>query len=757
MRVIGSGIVLARACSARTSRSRSRLLLRAEFHYGYRPKAEAEALLFRAIRNIRYRARAVNPAEAYRRRLRKLNGPADWLRSYADSGHSVDLSTIAINDWLCKKARHRTGLLGSSYFIEMPRNLFYHLGLWWVKTLEQQEVGVHDACNAALLRPPFFGLYTSILISFVGTWESLKTYYFPPHRNETPSWLDFQQSGPFFETHLNETALMLMDSVHRGDQTGADYIADVLLGWFGRLHFRFETHRHLFRRERLLSFEVLKLSWAELQSRLGIEWSHDVPADMPKSIFAVALQNYWIDVCCAISYMLAIRGKACECDRSIPTRLLKAIIFGVPLRKESRTDHARPVVQNANELFLAILRQYHSEGAYRRGYRARLDRLLERLAQITTEPRIAGRIYSGWGGSDLNSVRDGQLVLLTLLVPEAWNPVSTVEPTFREWVNENDSKLRELQHELQQWKERINAVEFGEYRQLFECVKGDHPWPSFEQAIASAVTGIDAILTRIGNIRTEQLQQLPISSARLLEVGGWASSTGFSKDSGAFPLPLFRTVNFSPDRLQGRRVVLKGISKGEFTEPEMAQHSVNEEELYQRVIRDQVGAYLLSKVIQESAPQPQDGSSAETYWEHVKRYAETATRDNRHPILLIENQTVPEWIYNWTNPHRSHDAIVPSDMKCWHDSENNLDAYVANLNDIAVYVAPLRPGGSILMTMESFDSVSFTKLDNNHFVSVEAIPVSNEPAIIDLRLTWWFDARVDGYPALELSYGGRQR
>ena len=261
------------------------------------------------------------------------------------------------------------------------------------------------------------------------------------------------------------------------------------------------------------------------------------------------------------------------------------------------------------------------------------SRLLERFAQITTEPMIAGRIYSGWGGSDLNSVRDGQLVLLTLLVPEAWNPVSAVEPTFREWVRENDAKLRELQYELQQWKERINAVEFGEYRQLFECVKGDQARPSFEQAIASAVTGIDAILTRIANIRTEQLQQLPISSARLLEVGGWASSTGFSKDSGAFPLPLFRTVNFSTDQLQGRRVVLKGISKGEFTQPEMAQRSVNEAELYQRVICDQVGAYLLSKVIQELAPQPQDGSSAETYWEHVKRYAETAIRDRStsHP------------------------------------------------------------------------------------------------------------------------------
>jgi hypothetical protein len=67
-----------------------------------------------------------------------------------------------------------------SYFVEVPRNLFYHLGLWWVKTLEQQEPGIHDACHSSLLRPPFFGLHNSILISFVGTWESLKTFIFHP-------------------------------------------------------------------------------------------------------------------------------------------------------------------------------------------------------------------------------------------------------------------------------------------------------------------------------------------------------------------------------------------------------------------------------------------------------------------------------------------------------------------------------------------------------------------------------------------------
>jgi hypothetical protein len=96
-------------------------------------------------------------------------------------------------------------------------------------------------------------------------------------------------------------------------------------------------------------------------------------------------------------------------------------------------------------------------------------------------------------------------------------------------------------------------------------------------------------------------------------------------------------------------------------------------------------------------------------------------------------------------------------MKSWHDSENHSDAYVGNFNDVAVYVAPLAPGGSILMTAESFNSVSFTKLEDDRFVLAEAIPVPNEQAIIDIRLTWWFDVQIDQYPAIKLSYAGRQR
>jgi hypothetical protein len=366
---------------------------------------------------------------------------------------------------------------------------------------------------------------------------------------------------------------------------------------------------------------------------------------------------------------------------------------------------------------------------------------------------IPGRIYSGWGGEDLDSMRDGQLVLMALLVPDSWNPTARIEPTIREWVRENDEKLRELQDDLRQWKERLNSAEFGQYRAMFDCIKAERGGLTFDEAIRSAIAGIDDVLARLSTIRTEQLQSLPVSQSRLLEVGRWASSTGFSKESGAFPLPLFGTVLSSTETLQARSLVLQGISKGEYTEPEMAQRAADEAEFFDRLLRDRVADSVLQEVIRRLTGIEQRGNSAEAYWEQVKRYNQKAKRDGRRTLLLVENRTVPEWVYDWTNRYRNRDTVIPSDMEVWHDSQLESESYLGNLNEVAVYVSRIPPGASVLVTAESFQSVSFTRLDNGNFVSAEAISIEDQPAIIDLKLTWWLDMVLDPYPSLKLGYG----
>lgn len=641
-------------------------------------------------------------------------------------------------------------------FVELPLILFHRLGRWWVKTIEQQGVIEHDACNASSLRPPFFGVYDSILRRFVGEWETLKNYRFLLGKNEDLSWQDFKVRGQYLESHLQATARMTVECVHRGDKTGAEWTTDVLLKWFPELQFRFDVHSHFFRREKLLSFQITEQPWKDAEGALDIEESY-IQGSRPKALFSVVLRNYWVDVCCIVAYMLAIRGKSCSCDRSVPAFLLRFFVYGEHPKHDSHAvDIERPVA-SANDLFIAILRQYHSEGGYREGYRARLDNLVERLVSQTKEEMVPGRIYSGWGTDDLSSLRDGQLILLSLLMPAHWNPITEIERTINEWIREDDAKLRDLLVDLKQWKHRITQPEFGEYRALFECVKGAHDGPSFDEAMASLNAGIDQVIAKVESVRAEAIRDLPISEARLDEVGKWASAAGFNKDSGLFPLPLFREVSFTNEELQRRNLTLKGIAKGEFTEPPMAQCASNEAEWYGQTVRDHVAAFALDQVIRRLSPEEKDGSAAETYWEQMKRYGDEADRLKRHAILLIENRTIPNWIFEWTHPFREQPEERPPDLEVWRDSKIQLDSYLGHLNKVAVYQAPIPPGASVLLTAESLKSISFTKFSNGNYVIAEALPVKDKTDIIDLKLTWMFEVDIDAYPAIKLVYGGSGR
>ena len=644
-----------------------------------------------------------------------------------------------------------------SHSVELPSVLFRRLATWWVKTVEQQGVTKHDACNEASLRPPFFGIYDSILRRFVGVWESLKNDRFPPRREEASNWPELQSSGRYYEKHLYATAAMVIACVNRGDKTAAEWILDILLKWFPELEFRFDAYNYFFQREKLICFEIVGHSWEDTKGALDVEEGGYFPGSAPRTLFAVTLRNYWVDVCCIVSYMLAIIGRDCSDDQSLPVRLLRAIVYGEAPRPGGHDVGDLRPVHGTDELFMAILRQYHSEGAYRRGYRARLDRLVEVITEATKQEMVPGRSYSGSGVDDLDSIRDGQLVLLVFFVPEHWNPMTAeVEQTIRKWVRQDDAKVREIVSDLKQWKARVTDSYFGGYRKLFEYVKTGQAGISFDEATASLSAGIDELITKIEAIRAETIRDLPLSEARLEEVGRWASSLGFSKTSGAFPMALFDAVSASDTLLQSRSLVIKDVAKGEYTKPLMAQRAANEQEWFSEMVRKHVAASVLEEVIKHLEPREEDASSPALYWEQMKRFANDAIRNGRHAVLLIENRTVPDWVYKWTDQYRENKGEMPTDLEVRRDPQLKSDSYICSLNDVAVYRAPIPPGASYLLISESFKFVAFTRLANGNFVLAEALAAGGDIiAVIDLKLTWWFATQLNLYPALKLTYGGR--
>ena len=332
-----------------------------------------------------------------------------------------------------------------SHFIDLKYRFFADLGAWWVKSIEQQGVIEHGPSNPASLRPPFFGTYDSVLRLYVGAWESLKNYNFLSRKNAVVEWKELGGAGRFYEQHLLHTSVMLMQCIHRGDETGMEWMLDVLLKWFPELESEFDVHPYFLKREKLVTFQITTESWEEAKSAIDIEGGNSLDEGSRKALFAVALRNYWIDACCVVSYMTAIFGRDCTKENSLQVRLLRYVLSGTTPHAGSEPFQAGRAIGSATDLLIAIIRQYHSQGSYLQGYRARLDSFVDRARSLTKERMVSSRVYSGWGRDDLSSTTDGQLFLLTLFMTDSWEPRGDVYDTISKWVPGENAKLRKAE------------------------------------------------------------------------------------------------------------------------------------------------------------------------------------------------------------------------------------------------------------------------------------------------------------------------
>lgn len=644
------------------------------------------------------------------------------------------------------------------HFIALSPMLLRRIEGWWVRTIEQHGLTEHTFCNPAILRPPFYGVHNKVLIEFIGAWESLKNYRMPPpERDDKADWGGVQKSAEYLEVHLSHTLVMLYDCILRGDQNAAEWLADVLVKWYGGLHLRFGGSRDFFlRKQRLLTIEMMFNDWNEVKRRVEVESSGVSDELPPLAILAACLNNLWVDACCVAIYVLAVWNNGCKCDNSLPAQILSALINGRPFRDGGHTVGNNKPYRSADGLLIAILRQYYADGHYRRGYRNRLDNYVERISSLSQPERVAGRLYSRCGADDLDSVRDGQLLALLLAVPIGWKPSEEIETILDAWSRTENEKVREFQRMLRSWKERLNDSSFSGLRESHECLRSKAGTGiDFEAARSSLGQAIDQLLAIAAEAHQKALADTSPSEQRLVEIGQWASRKAFFKETASFPLPLFDEFVTIDKPLTERSLVINGLKKGEFTEPPMADRATNEDDWFAETVRDHVASSVLAAVLDELEPERTEIETPEAYWAQIKRFANNSLAKGLQPLLLLQGHTIlEEWMQDWIYPSIEDSACLPPvDLVVSKDRSQKVDGYLWSLNDIPVFDAPLSRSASVLLVRESFERIKFSCQPGGHYVQATTREVQGHPELVDLVLTWQSRISVKKYPAILLSYG----
>jgi hypothetical protein len=234
-----------------------------------------------------------------------------------------------------------------------------------------------------------------------------------------------------------------------------------------------------------------------------------------------------------------------------------------------------------------------------------------------------------------------------------------------------------------------------------------------------------------------------------------AQGTAFNRESAGFPIGLFGQVVDATPGTETRSFILQNKNKGELTEVEMAQRAINEEEWLSEVMHDHVAAVVMHQVLSAAHAQVLTADTPESYWENVKQATDVLKSAGLHPLLLLDNQTRPEWVWDWQ--HSAYGSVEdfhrrPSDMTVTKNESEASAGYIMHLNDIAVFDAPIPIGSSYILARELFQSIGFLRFTNGHRISAEWRDSTSDFAKGDLILNWGAEVQLRDAPVYRIRY-----
>jgi len=630
------------------------------------------------------------------------------------------------------------------HLLQLPPLMMYQFSNWWAFRVEEQGIIEHSHRQMVVLRPPLNRVYEEVLSAFVGGWENGRPD--KPRRSRDANALDWAMLPGLARLnvkHIEETARMLLSAVLRGDLAAAEWLADVLSKWWGTLDFDHEPYQ-LYDKTAFITIDDLSLAWPAFCAKFGLE------ADDPESqerlrpilqqgAFQAALRNYWTDVrLLTIELMLDwIRAvPAATASGSLAFEIASGFLTGKQWKGggqavDSLSDLSPP------EYLVAKVRQFAASGEWRGSYVGRLDRFVERVKDMRRPNMVSSRVYSFSGADDVESLQESQLELFAVLAARAWSLPRSLQRQLDVWFDPRSnqySSIDILRNRLGSWLGRLGAqpgLTVDHIDLMKARVRSGVP---AQVAIEHVKAGLLAAQQALEGRREETLAAQPIDPNRLLEIGRYASTSGFSKEKGRFPVHLFQ-IGSTAENLEDCNLTFTQVRRGELTQLQMEQRAVNEAESFANAMAQQVAIVVLSDVLRRSDIKEIAVQDGEAYWKALQAESGLIVAKGGTPILLLDNATRPDWVWDWQHADFGATQKRPDDLQV-RRREGRGAGYQCDFNDIEVYVASLPIGQSLLLSKDAFRALTFTDYGDGRFVRAEVIELEGTKNLVDLKLTF---------------------
>ena len=630
---------------------------------------------------------------------------------------------------------------------------------WWTDTAERLGYTDHSAQNPVVLPAPHSKNHDKAIKNYISRWENYQKFQFLSKHGEGSKWSEFLHQSEYFSSHIQHSVISLFDCLSRGDRNGAEWMADVLVKWYRQLEFQLSRdHYYLYRHQKLLTIDMCYLDWEAVRKIINETGENVFAEPTPFSVFSSCLHNLWEDSVLVALLLLAEWSRNCNGETSLPSELFGSILNIKSLRAGEEIRQQGKLIKNFNNLLDMIIRQHYTENAGEYNYEKRLSKIVDGVRELSRAEMISGRMYTGWGANDLRSVGNGRLLLLLLYATENWKPNDSLRRTVSGWTLTNNERVRYLKDEVDRWKTALVDNNSEVFENTYEMLRRSSlTGQPFNVAKEFLAFSIDAIRDVLDQAHQEAIQTVEIDSNRLQDIEKWASSEAFSSKTSKFPLGLFHKISHEQSPKSPYYLTIQRMNKGEFTSPLLAQPVSNEEEWFARSIQEYVASYVLTSALSKLEIREIPTTTPESYWMQFKTFVDEARAKKLTPVLLLENPTIPGWVWDWQ--HSSYDdtiTSVPPDLTITRENLLDDDSYQCSFNEVPVFSTHIQPGSSLLVVKESFCEVSFTEINPGIFVKVTTTDIDENPELIDLVLSWQTEINIIDHPAVRLVYDNSQ-
>lgn len=361
----------------------------------------------------------------------------EWLKPYRDIGR------IAVNR-LDEDARLFRTLANvpASIAAELPprpekllvdaqlvgTNLAYQLAGWWTHKADASLLPGATTFSGKL-PAPMSKAYEQAVVAFIGSWGHFHVRI--PREfagGDAEAWHAFTGRALIYVSHIENSAKLFLKAVSRGDETGASWLLDNLLKWWGnRQHELNCADVEDDYRVRHVTMTLADRDWASAQDFLW-DGSEFITIKFAKKALSFAIRRYWESMRLYVVLLLIQNAGTNPSSDSRELRHAAALIRG-SAHFAGGSVEARPL-ETLDAVLKSILGNiFGVETAIKR-----IDGFAENLRWDSEAPEVSGWIYS-WSGTptDFESMKRAQNILLVSLAAARKSSVSRSKELIEGW------------------------------------------------------------------------------------------------------------------------------------------------------------------------------------------------------------------------------------------------------------------------------------------------------------------------------------